>query len=266
VPGDLYLGGVGLARGYWGDPAKTAGVFVPSPFGVAERLYRTGDRGIRRTDGRLSFLGRADSQVKIRGIRIEPAEIEHVLRSHESVSDVVVMKWEPAPGDARLAAYVTLTTDTDVDSFGGAASRYLGDRLPAYMVPSSVMVVDTIPVNANGKTDYRALPAPRVESAGEVTAPTSEAELLIADVWSDVLGPQQEMDIHANFFALGGHSLLATKIVSRLRSVLDADIPLAVIFDNPTVHTMATAIENILLDTVSDVVDSPALAGQGGSA
>ncbi|WP_329347573.1 amino acid adenylation domain-containing protein [Streptomyces sp. NBC_01261] len=251
VPGDLYLGGMGLARGYLGDARKTAAAFVPHPFTDGERLYRTGDRGMRRPDGRLTFLGRADSQVKIRGIRIEPAEIEHTLRRHPGVNDAVVTKWEPAPGDQRLAAYITAEQVGPEDGLPTGLTTHLSDLLPLYMIPSSITVLDRIPVNANGKTDYRALPRPRFEANAVAVRPATEAEQLIDGIWSEVLN-HTDLDIHANFFALGGHSLLATRIVSRLRSALSVDIPLALIFDNPTIHTMATALENLLLDAVGE--------------
>ncbi|MER6207005.1 amino acid adenylation domain-containing protein [Streptomyces sp. NPDC001642] len=251
VPGELYLGGVGLARGYLGDARKTAGAFVPHPFGDGERLYRTGDRGMRRPDGRLTFLGRADSQVKIRGIRIEPAEIEHTLRRHPAVNDAVVTKWEPTPGDQRLAAYITAEQVGPEDGLPAGLTTHLSDLLPLYMIPSSITVLDRIPVNANGKTDYRALPRPRFEANAAAVRPGTEAEQLIDGIWSEVLD-RADLDIHANFFALGGHSLLATRIVSRLRAALSVDVPLALIFDNPTIHTMATALENLLLDAVGE--------------
>ncbi|MEV6512397.1 amino acid adenylation domain-containing protein [Streptomyces sp. NPDC051642] len=262
VPGELYLGGVGLARGYLGDARKTAAAFVPHPFAGGERLYRTGDRGVRRPGGRLTFLGRADSQVKIRGIRIEPAEIEHTLRRHPRVHDAVVTKWEPAPGDHRLAAYITTHHDIAEDELLTELNTHLSDQLPLYMIPSSITVLDRIPVNANGKTDHRALPQPRYEADAVAVRPATEAEQLIDGIWAEVLD-RSELDIHANFFALGGHSLLATRIVSRLRSALSVDVPLALIFDNPTVHTMATALENLLLDAVGDQDADAASAAAG---
>ncbi|MDQ0815166.1 amino acid adenylation domain-containing protein [Streptomyces sp. B3I7] len=252
VPGELYLGGTGLARGYLHDPRKTAAAFLPHPYHHGERLYRTGDRGIRRPDGRLTFLGRTDSQVKIRGIRIEPAEIEHTLRRHPAIRDAVVTKWEPAPGDQRLAAYITLHhPTTDNNTLTTDINTHLADRLPLYMIPSTLTVLDHIPVNANGKTDHHALPRPTTDTHTPTTRANGPAEELIARTWSDVLN-RPDLDIHANFFALGGHSLLATRIISRLRTTLSPDIPLALIFDNPTIHTMATALENLLLDAVGE--------------
>ncbi|MDQ0785222.1 amino acid adenylation domain-containing protein [Streptomyces sp. B3I8] len=246
VPGELYLGGTGLARGYLHDPRKTAAAFLPHPYHHGERLYRTGDRGIRRHDGRLTFLGRTDSQVKIRGIRIEPAEIEHTLRRHPAIRDAVVTKWEPTPGDQRLAAYITLHhPTTDNNTLTTDINTHLADRLPLYMIPSTLTVLDHIPVNANGKTDHHALPRPTTDTHTPTTRANGPAEELIARTWSDVLN-RPDLDIHANFFALGGHSLLATRIISRLRTTLSPDIPLALIFDNPTIHTMATAIGHLM--------------------
>ncbi|MEW1824194.1 amino acid adenylation domain-containing protein [Streptomyces sp. NPDC088196] len=245
VPGDLYLAGAGLARGYLGDARKTAAAFPPHPFADGRRLYRTGDRGIRRPDGSLTFLGRADSQVKIRGIRIEPAEIEHTLRRHPQVRDAVVTKWEPTPGDHRLAAYITTEHTGDQDDVLVSLNAHLSDQLPLYMIPSSITVLDRIPVNANGKTDYRALPQPKATAQDTTTRASGAAEELVAGIWAEVLD-RPDLDVHANFFALGGHSLLATRIVSRLRTALSPDIPLALIFDNPTIHTMAEAVGHLL--------------------
>ncbi|MGW7418883.1 non-ribosomal peptide synthetase, partial [Streptomyces sp. NPDC054813] len=245
IPGELYLAGVGLARGYLGDARKTAAAFLPHPEVPGVRLYRTGDRGIRRPDGSLVFLGRADSQVKIRGIRIEPAEIEHTLRRHPHVHDAVVTKWEPTPGDHRLAAYITTRHHGTEEDLLTDLNTHLGDQLPLYMIPSSITVLDRIPVNANGKTDHRALPEPKAAAEETATRASGAAEELVAGIWAEVLG-RPDLDIHANFFALGGHSLLATRIVSRLRTALSPDIPLALIFDNPTIHTMAEAVGHLL--------------------
>ncbi|MFI5886936.1 amino acid adenylation domain-containing protein [Streptomyces sp. NPDC051554] len=245
VPGDLYLAGVGLARGYLGDARKTAAAFPPHPYANSLRLYRTGDRGIRRPDGTLTFLGRADNQVKIRGIRIEPAEIEHTLRRHPHVYDAVVTKWEPTPGDHRLAAYITIEHTGHQDDVLVSLNAHLSDQLPLYMIPSSITVLDRIPVNANGKTDHRALPQPKATTQDTTTRASGAAEELVAGIWAEVLD-QPDLDVDANFFALGGHSLLATRIISRLRTALSPDIPLALIFDNPTIRTMAEAVGHLL--------------------
>jgi amino acid adenylation domain-containing protein len=251
IPGELHLAGTGLARGYLHDPRKTATTFLPHPHAHGQRLYRTGDRAIRRPDGRLTFLGRTDNQVKIRGIRIEPAEIEHTLRRHPHIRDALVTTWEPTPGDKQLTAYLTLhhpttnTHPTDNDQILTDINTHLTDHLPLYMVPTTLTVLDHLPLNANGKTDHHALPRPTTHTTTH-TPPDGPAEQLIAKIWSDVLN-HPDPDIHTNFFTLGGHSLLATRIISRLRTTLTPHhIPLSLIFDNPTIHTMATAIGHLL--------------------
>jgi amino acid adenylation domain-containing protein len=257
IPGELHLAGTGLARGYLHDPRKTATTFLPHPHAHGQRLYRTGDRAIRRPDGRLTFLGRTDNQVKIRGIRIEPAEIEHTLRRHPHIRDALVTTWEPTPGDKQLTAYLTLhhpttnTHPTDNDQILTDINTHLTDHLPLYMVPTTLTILDHLPLNANGKTDHHALPRPTTHTTTH-TPPDGPAEQLIAKIWSDVLN-HPDPDIHTNFFTLGGHSLLATRIISRLRTTLTPHhIPLSLIFDNPTIHTMATALEDLLLDTVGE--------------
>ncbi|GHH85681.1 non-ribosomal peptide synthetase [Streptomyces sulfonofaciens] len=246
VPGDLYLAGVGLARGYWGDPRKTADVFVPHPGRSGGRLYRTGDQGVRHGDGEITFLGRSDHQIKVRGIRVEPGEIEHVLRSHPVVLEAIVTKWEPTPGDQRLAAYLVLGDGApDFDALVKDLEADLLGKLPPYLVPGSFTPIAAVPTNANGKLDTKRLPVPRVvRSARAHTAPVTDTEHLIADIWADVLqhpGP----DVHTNFFSLGGHSLLATRTISRLRAALGLNVPLTLLFDHPTIHTMAKAVDGL---------------------
>ncbi|GHH85683.1 hypothetical protein GCM10018793_54650 [Streptomyces sulfonofaciens] len=253
VPGDLYLAGVGLARGYWGDPRKTADVFVPHPGRSGGRLYRTGDQGVRHGDGEITFLGRSDHQIKVRGIRVEPGEIEHVLRSHPVVLEAIVTKWEPTPGDQRLAAYLVLGDGApDFDALVKDLEADLLGKLPPYLVPGSFTPIAAVPTNANGKLDTKRLPVPRVvRSARAHTAPVTDTEHLIADIWADVLqhpGP----DVHTNFFSLGGHSLLATRTISRLRAALGLNVPLTLLFDHPTIHTMAKAVEELLLQELDE--------------
>ncbi|MBK3648015.1 non-ribosomal peptide synthetase, partial [Streptomyces sp. MBT33] len=219
-PDLVYLAGTGLARGYLNDPRKTATTFLPHPHQPGQRLYRTGDRGIRHTNGHLTFLGRTDHQIKIRGIRIEPAEIEHTLRRHPHINNAVITKWEPTPGDHRLAAYITLEPQEEAAPHQDVIAQlntYLADQLPIYMIPSSITVLDRIPTNANGKTDLHALPEPCVHDGEKAQLPRTEAERLVAGVWAEVLG-RDDLDVNADFYALGGHSLLATRIVSRLRA------------------------------------------------
>ncbi|WP_433338059.1 non-ribosomal peptide synthetase [Spirillospora sp. CA-294931] len=246
--GELYIAGIGLARGYWRAPAATAAAFGPDPFGNGDRLYRTGDLGYRRPDGGVMFLGRADHQVKIRGIRVEPAEIEILLRTHPDVEEAVVVKWEVTPDDTRLAAYLTPARPGEAPDVAGIRA-FLGEQLPAYMVPAAFAVLDAIPLTASGKIDRRRLPDP-VPAAGPAeddSPPVTEAELLVAQVWQEILG-LDKVGAHQDFFALGGHSILATRVVTRLRRDLGVDLPLTLVFEHPTVASQA----EILLRTLDD--------------
>src|SRR6185369_15929681 len=212
--GELYIGGVGVGRGYWQRPDLTAERFIPDPYGErGARLYRTGDRARYRADGKLEFLGRVDYQVKLRGQRIELGEIEAALRQHESVSEVVVTVRE---GDGpQLIAYVVARESAD----GSVLRRYLQARLPEYMVPNLFVALEQLPLTANGKVDWRKLPAPAPGAnlaTQTYTAPRTETEHLLCGIWSRVL-KVDEVGIHDNFFELGGHSLLATQLVSQLR-------------------------------------------------
>ncbi|MFC4047938.1 amino acid adenylation domain-containing protein, partial [Dactylosporangium siamense] len=228
VPGEVYIGGAGVARGYAGRPELTAERFVAGEAGA--RWYRTGDVACWRPDGTLEFIGRSDEQVKVRGFRIEPAEVEHALRSHPGVSDAVVM----ADGD-RLVAYVV----GDVDGLGA----YLGERLPQYMVPGVFVELSSLPLNRNGKVDRSALPAVEAtRPSGVFVAPVGPVQEVLAGMWADLLGVERVGAVD-NFFALGGHSLLATRVVSRVRALFDVEIPVAVVFDSPTVVGLAAAIE-----------------------
>ncbi|MBV9774839.1 MAG: amino acid adenylation domain-containing protein, partial [Gemmatimonadetes bacterium] len=241
VPGELYLGGDGVARGYLGRPGLTAEKFVPDPFGrePGARLYRTGDRVRWLASGALEFLGRVDGQVKIRGFRIEPGEIEAVLRRHPRVADCAVLAREDAPGERRLVAYVVGLSDA------GELREHLRASLPEYMVPSAFVSLDTLPLTPNGKLDRRALPAPEYGSAAErYVAPRSPTEEVLAGIWAEVLGLER-VGAHDRFFELGGHSLLATRVVSRIREMLGAELPLRALFEAPTVAELAACVEEV---------------------
>ncbi|HEU0053338.1 MAG TPA: amino acid adenylation domain-containing protein, partial [Longimicrobium sp.] len=238
VPGELVVGGAGVARGYLGRPALTAERFVPDPFSgePGARLYRTGDSVRWLTDGRLDFIGRIDHQVKVRGFRIEPGEIEGALRRSEGVADCVVVAREDVPGEKRLVAYVV----GDVEA--GALREHLLRELPEYMVPAAFVPLEQLPLTPNGKLDRKALPAPEYADADRYVAPRTPVEEVLAGIWADVLR-QERVGVEESFFELGGHSLLATRVVSRVREVLAVELPLRALFEGPTVAELARRVE-----------------------
>jgi amino acid adenylation domain-containing protein len=235
--GELYIGGDGLAHGYLNLPELTAERFLDTAWG---RLYKSGDLVRWLDGGTIEFLGRTDNQVKIRGFRIELGEIEYRLAQHPAVGECVVLARQDEPGDKRLAAYVvprTASTPTAAD-----LRRYLGEHLPAYMLPSAFVFLEAFPLNPNGKVDRKALPAPEYRAEGEYVAPRTVAEEQLAAIWSGLLHRDQ-VGIHDDFFALGGHSLLATQIVSRVRQAFGVDMPLPVFFEAPTIAGLAQRIK-----------------------
>nr|BBH87140.1 non-ribosomal peptide synthetase [Thermosporothrix sp. COM3] len=218
VPGEIYIGGVGLARGYLNRPDLTAERFLPHPFSKepGARLYRTGDLGRHLPDGSIEFVGRVDQQVKLRGYRIEPGEVEATLRRHPAISEAVVMIREDTHGHKQLVAYViaaTALTDTPA-SFEAQVQDFLRQSLPHYMVPSRIIRVDSFPLNANGKLDRRALPAPSLSATSTNEAPRSPLEAQLHSIWQAVL-QLDTFGIHDNFFSLGGDSILSIQVVSR---------------------------------------------------
>jgi amino acid adenylation domain-containing protein len=237
LPGELFLGGDGLARGYLGRPDLTAERFVPHPFAAGERLYRTGDLGAWRPDGTLDFLGRMDFQVKIRGHRIEPAEVEDAIKRHEGVEDAVVMAWEPVPQDRRLVAYVV--GDVAIDEL----RQDLRERLPDYMVPASFVTLAALPLALNGKVDRKALPPPGQQSSETShVPPLTHVEKIVAGIWAELLGLER-VGATDDFFDLGGHSLLAVRLMARIEQFFGVKLPLATLFEAPTVRDLAAAIE-----------------------
>jgi amino acid adenylation domain-containing protein len=235
--GEVYIGGVGLARGYLGRPDLTAAAFVPDPFSATPgaRLYRTGDRA-RWSAGELEFLGRCDRQIKLRGFRIEPGEIETALAQHPAVRESVVVARDAAPGDRRLVAYIVAPPGQPPE--GGALRHFLAERLPEYMVPATFVMLDTLPLTPHGKVDYPALPVPAPAAGGAYVAPGPELERSIAGIWQDVLH-SAAVGVQDNFFDLGGHSLLLVQVQSRLQEALGRAIPIVDLFRYPTIRALA---------------------------
>ncbi|WP_405786945.1 amino acid adenylation domain-containing protein [Streptomyces sp. NBC_00029] len=240
VPGELYLAGVQLARGYLGRPALTGERFVADPYGTpGARMYRTGDLVRWSRDARLEYLGRTDDQVKLRGFRIELGEIQAVLGSSPDIARAAVIVREDQPGVQRLVAYAVPAPGATIDP---AALRTLAAaRLPEYMVPAVVVPLAVLPTTANGKLDRRALPAPAAPVAGSSRAPRDAREEILAGILADVLG-LESVGVEDDFFALGGHSLLAARAVGRFRSALDVDCAIRDLFEMRTVAALAALL------------------------
>ncbi len=245
MPGQVYISGKGVARGYWNQPEKTAERFTADWFSEQpeERIYRTGDRARYLPDGNIEFLERVDQQVKIRGFRIELGEIESILSEHEAVREVKVIAREDAAGDKRLVAYIVpdgkCVLPLDV------LREHLKGKLPEYMIPGAFMLLEKIPLTPNGKVDHRALPAPEYTRSAlgeEYAGPETPVERALAEIWADVLGVKQ-VGVNDNFFQLGGHSLLAVRLFVRIRKWSGVDLPLAILFRTPTVRGLAEILD-----------------------
>ncbi len=259
VPGELYIGGAGVARGYLGQPGLTAERFVPDAFGAepGARLYRTGDLARYAADGNLEFLGRRDQQVKLRGFRIETGEIEAALLLHPAVRAAAVLLRD-TPAGAQLVAYLA-PAEAPADEL----RAFLKQRLPEYMLPGAYVPLGALPLTPNGKLDREALPAPEPAARhdGAYVAPRNPAEERLAAVWAEVLGLER-VSVHDNFFALGGHSLLAAQMIGRARRALGANLTLRALFEAPTIAGLAATIAPPADDT--DLDDDIPLLARGG--
>ncbi|WP_162002706.1 non-ribosomal peptide synthetase [Streptomyces sp. CB01881] len=243
VVGHLYIAGAGLARGYHRQPARTAERFIPNPHGTdpGDRLYDTGDLASWNPDGGITFHGRSDHQVKLRGFRIEPGEVEAVLRGHPGVHTATVVVREDVPGLPRLVAYTVPEAGRSAPS-PEELLAHCARSLPGHLVPAAVMPLTELPLTPNGKIDRNLLPAPTGSTpTARHTPPGTSVETMIAQVWQDILCIER-VGIHDDFFSLGGHSLLATRVVARLRSTLVPEMPLRAVFEHPTVAGLAQAL------------------------
>ncbi|HEX8128490.1 MAG TPA: amino acid adenylation domain-containing protein [Pyrinomonadaceae bacterium] len=246
VTGEIYIGGTGLARGYLNRTDLTAERFIPHPFSTVAgaRLYKTGDCGRYLPDGTLKIVGRVDEQVKVRGYRIELSEIEAVLGMHPAIKETVVLASETAAGDRRVVAYV-VADQTETSISADDLRTYMKEKLPEYMVPSAFVLLDELPLTPNGKVDRRALPAPdldRAEAGGSFIAPRDFLEQPLIKIWENVLGVKP-IGVTDNFFDLGGHSLLALRLMGEIQQQFGRELPLAILFEQPTVEHLARALQ-----------------------
>ena len=244
MPGELFIGGAGITRGYHNQPALTAERFVPHPFSqtLGERLYRTGDMALLRADGQVEFLGRIDNQVKVRGFRVELGEIEAALTQHAVISEAVVLLREDLPGDKKLVAYL-VSPSGDIPSVG-ELREFLSTSLPDYMIPALFVTIDSVPVTPNGKVDRKALPRPDQSKTlldDVFVPPQNHWELQLSHIWSEVLGIDA-ISATANFFDLGGHSILAIRLMAKIREHFQRDLPLATLFEASSIRGLARVL------------------------
>jgi amino acid adenylation domain-containing protein len=257
LPGELYIAGSGLARGYINRPSLTAACFVPNPYGSpGARMYRTGDLARWRRDGNLEYLGRNDHQVKIRGFRIELGEIEAALEQHPEVAQAVVLVREGQGDEKRLVAYVVKKPGANLENASGL-EQYLKTVLPGYMVPAAFSQLEQWPLNPNGKIDRKSLPQPDLTQQ-EYTGPRNPIEETLCWLWEEVL-QRERVGVHNNFFEIGGHSLLATRVTTRIRETLKVNVPLRQMFESPTIAQLAGVIDQAVQAAGRNGAPSPAL-------
>jgi amino acid adenylation domain-containing protein len=258
-PGEIHIGGAGLARGYHNRPDLTAEKFIPTPFsGEPGRLYKTGDLARLLGDGQFAFLGRVDDQIKIRGYRIEPNEIVCVLNRHPYVRESLVVARQETGGEKRLVAYVVLNPDSDATQT--TLRGYLREYLPEYMLPAAFVRLSAFPLTPHGKIDRAALPEPTTENTIEddaVPPALSPVEERLAGIVTSLLGVRQ-VSIDDNFFQMGGHSLLGAQVIARIRDSFGVDLSLHSLFDHPTVREMSAEIERLILAKVSAMDENEA--------
>jgi hypothetical protein len=247
VVGELYIAGVGLARGYWNRAGLTAERFVANPFAIepGERFYRTGDLASWRTDGNLLFHGRADQQVKIRGYRIEPAEIEAALMADPEITQAAVVACGDLADEKRLVAYLVPRKDVSARAKVSdlpALRQRLAAWLPEYMVPATFVLMEALPLSPSGKLDRKGLPAPQASGlAADHVVPISPKEILLCDLVSELLQVER-VGLTDDFFQLGGHSLLATRLAAKIRVNLGSDLPIHAIFEHPRIGDLSKHI------------------------
>lgn len=247
TPGELYIGGAGLARGYHKRPELTAQRFIASPFDPSTRLYKTGDLARWLPDGQIAFLGRADQQIKLRGYRIEPGEIVAALNQQPQISNSLVIAREDLPGEKRLVAYLVLLPGAEVTA--KSLRESLASSLPDYMLPALFVHLPALPIMPNGKMDRAALPAPDATNTlreGSIAQPTTPTEARLVEIMAPLLGLER-LGVDENFFMLGGHSLLGAQIIMRVTAIFGVTLTLLTLFEAPTIQQLAEQIEQLVL-------------------
>ncbi|TFI53961.1 amino acid adenylation domain-containing protein [Mastigocladus laminosus UU774] len=246
ITGEVYIGGVGVGRGYLNRPELTAEKFIPNPFSQqTERLYKTGDKARYLANGEIEYIGRIDNQIKLRGFRIELGEIEAIISQYQAVRETVVVVREESEDSKRIVAYVVPQTEQTLTI--PELRSFLESKLPSYMVPAAFVTLEALPLTPNGKVDRRALPTPELTRvlSSNIVSPSTPIENLLAGIWAEILGIDK-VGINNNFFELGGHSLIATRVISQIREIFQVELPLSYLFEKPTIAGLAKEIEKAI--------------------